>query len=55
MLAKQVWRLINDPESLCVKVLRAKYYPQGDILKAGPKLGSSFTWQSLIVGITTFK
>jgi hypothetical protein len=36
-------------------VLRAKYYPQGDILKAGPKVGSSFTWQSIVAGLTTFK
>jgi hypothetical protein len=44
MLAKQSWRLINEPDSLCARVLRAKYYPDGDILKAGPKAGSSFTW-----------
>lgn len=37
ILAKQVWRLIDEPESLCARVLRAKYYPSGDILKAGPK------------------
>jgi hypothetical protein len=44
MVAKQAWRLINNPKSLCDKVLRAKYYPHGgDILKAGPKSGSSFT------------
>jgi hypothetical protein len=53
MLAKQVWRLI--PDSLCAQVLRSKYYPDGDILKVGPKAGSSFTWQSIISGITTFK
>jgi hypothetical protein len=55
MLAKQVWRLVNDPESLCARVLRAKYYPHGDILKAGPKAGSSYTWQSIVVGLSTFK
>jgi hypothetical protein len=55
MLAKQVWRLVNDPESLCARVLRAKYYPHGDILKAAPKAGSSYTWQSIVAGITTFK
>jgi hypothetical protein len=36
-------------------VLRAKYYPHGDVLKAGPKAGSSFTWQSIVAGIATFK
>jgi hypothetical protein len=55
MLAKQGWRLINDPNSLCARVLRAKYYPHGDILKAGPKSGSSFTWQSILAGIPILK
>ena len=55
MLAKQVWRLINDPDSLCARALQAKYYPHGDILKAGPKSGSSFTWKSIVAGLTTFK
>lgn len=36
-------------------VLNAKYYPEGDILKAGQKKGSSFTWQSIVAGIQTFK
>jgi hypothetical protein len=55
MLSKQVWRLIANPDSVCAQVLRAKYYTDGDILKAGPKAGSSFTWQSIIVGIQLFK
>jgi hypothetical protein len=55
MLAKQVWRLVTGPDSFCAMILRAKYFPHGDILKAGPKSGSSFTWQSLLAGLTTFK
>jgi hypothetical protein len=55
MLAKRAWRLINAPGSLCAQVLQAKYYPQGDILKAGPKSGCSFTWQSILAGLHTFK
>ena len=43
LLAKQVWRLLCDPYSLCAKMLRAKYYPDGNILNAKPKQGSSFT------------
>ena len=43
------------PESLCARVLGAKYFPDGDILSAGPKKGSSFTWQSIVAGIQTFK
>jgi ribonuclease HI len=55
MLSKQVWRLINNPGSLCAQVLRAKYYPDGNILKAGPKKGSSYTWQSIVAGLQTFR
>jgi hypothetical protein len=55
ILAKQSWRLINKPESLCAQVLRAKYYPDGNLLKAGPNKGSSFTWQSIIAGLQTLK
>ena len=55
MLAKQCWRLITNPNSLCAQVLRAKYYPHGNLLKAGPKGGSSFTWQSIVAGLATFK
>jgi hypothetical protein len=55
MLAKQTWRLINDPESLCARVLKSKYYPHNDILKAGPKTGSSFTWKSIVAGLAMFK
>jgi hypothetical protein len=54
MLGKQVWRLVTDPLSLCARVLKAKYYPNCHILKAGPKANSSFTWQSIIAGLATF-
>jgi hypothetical protein len=55
MLAKQIWRLANELESLCAQVLRAKYYPSGDLLRAELKKGASFTWQSLMDGMETFK
>jgi hypothetical protein len=55
MLAKQCWRLLSDPDSLCAQVLRAKYYPDGDLLNAVLKKGSSFTWQSIMSGLRTFK
>jgi hypothetical protein len=51
MLAKQSWRLISNLDSLCAQILRAKYYPDGNILKSGLKKGSSFTWQSIIAGL----
>lgn len=32
MLARQAWRLVAFPDSLCAKVLKAKYYPNGNLL-----------------------
>jgi hypothetical protein len=55
MLAKQIWRVLCNPNSLCAQVFRAKYYPNGNLLNAGPKKGSSFTWQSIISGLQTFR
>jgi hypothetical protein len=47
--------LIAEPNSLCARVLKAKYFPNGNILKAGAKSGASFTWQSIVAGIQSFK
>jgi hypothetical protein len=37
MLGKQGWRLMMNPNSLCAKVLKGKYYHQGDFLTAQKK------------------
>ena len=55
LLAKQCWRLIENYDSLCARVLRARYYPTDDILNCTLKKGSSFVWQSIFAGIQTFK
>ena len=55
ILAKQVWRLLCNPESLCARVLRARYYPDGKLLNARMKRGSSYTWQSVLGGHNCLK
>jgi hypothetical protein len=47
MLAKQGWRLLSNPNSLCAKVLKGKYYPNGDFLNASNKKNSSHTWRAI--------
>jgi hypothetical protein len=32
LLAKQAWRLIEYPDTLCARLLKARYYPVGDLL-----------------------
>lgn len=55
MLAKQAWWLMAEPNSLCSRVLRSQYYPDGNLLKARLKSGSSYTWQSVLAGLECFK
>jgi hypothetical protein len=37
MLAKQGWRLLQNSESLCARVLQAKYFRRQNCLQATPK------------------
>ena len=55
MLAKQGWRLIQAPESVCAQVLRAKYFPHGNVLDAEPINGMSYVWHSILKGIELLK
>jgi hypothetical protein len=55
MLARQGWRLLTDPSSLCAQVLRAKYYPDGDLLKAEEQKGISYSWRSIVRGLEAIK
>jgi len=51
MLAKQGWRLIQNQESLCARILKAKYFPNSDFLSAKAKAGCSYTWLSIVQGL----
>lgn len=50
MLAKQGWRLLTNPESLCARVLRGKYYNGKDFMTATRRRGSSHTWRAILFG-----
>jgi hypothetical protein len=55
MLARQSWRLLQFPESLCARVLCAKYFPDGDLLSAKPQPGISYVWRSILKGLEVLK
>ncbi|KAA3462609.1 reverse transcriptase [Gossypium australe] len=47
LLAKQGWRLINYPDSLLARVLKAKYYPNSNFSEARVGNLPSLTWRSV--------
>jgi hypothetical protein len=51
MLARQAWRLIYFPNSLCAKLLKAKYYPNGNLIDTAFCTNPSLTWQSILHGL----
>jgi hypothetical protein len=55
MLARQAWRLLTEPSSLCARVLSAKYFPSGNVLSAVPVAGMSYTWRSILKGVNLLK
>jgi hypothetical protein len=55
MLAKQGWRMLINPESMCARVLKARYFPNCSVLEAKPSNGISYSWRSILKGIKLLK
>jgi hypothetical protein len=55
MLARQGWRMLVNPESLCARVLKARYFPNSSILKATASQGISYSWRSILKGVRLLK
>jgi hypothetical protein len=50
LLGKHGWRLMTDPNSLCARVLKGRYYPNSDFLQATTPARSSATWRAIVAG-----
>ena len=48
LLAKQVWRLINNTDSLCHQVFNARFFPDCSIFYAKDSSTGSYAWKSII-------
>jgi hypothetical protein len=55
LLAKQAWRLIQFPESLCARLLKSKYYPSGELTDTVFSQGVSPCWQGITHGLELLK
>uniref|UniRef100_A0A453L8F8 Uncharacterized protein n=1 Tax=Aegilops tauschii subsp. strangulata TaxID=200361 RepID=A0A453L8F8_AEGTS len=50
LLAKQAWRVLQCPSSLCARVLKARYFSEDTILTATCPATASYTFQSILHG-----
>jgi hypothetical protein len=46
---------MEQTDSLCARILRAKYFPNASVLDAKPKWGMSYTWRSILRGLEVMK
>ncbi|XP_056841869.1 uncharacterized protein LOC130495000 [Raphanus sativus] len=50
LLAKQAWKILNQPHSLLSTFLQSRYFKDGDFLSASMGERPSFAWRSLLFG-----
>ncbi|XP_022159001.1 uncharacterized protein LOC111025446 [Momordica charantia] len=55
LLAKQSWRILNNPDSVLAKVLKGRYFRNCDLLQAEIRGSPSFIWRSLVWGSELLK
>jgi hypothetical protein len=55
LLARQTWRLISFPDSLCARLMKAKYYPKGELTDTALIQNPSPCWQGITHGLELLK
>jgi hypothetical protein len=55
LIARQSWRILQNPNTFSARILKVVYYPSCDFLEA--RIGShpSQIWRSLMEGVETLK
>ena len=48
LVAKQVWRMLKNLESLCHRVFKAIFFPDCSILEATSSTNGSYAWKSIL-------
>ena len=49
-LAKQAWRILNNPNATWVRFLKSIYFPNDDFLHVRKKSGGSWIWTNILKG-----
>jgi hypothetical protein len=55
LLARQAWRLIQYPDTLCAQLLKAKYFPNGLLIDSVFTGNRSSTWHAIQYGLELLK
>lgn len=50
LLAKQVWRILTNPQSLLTQVFKSRYFRSIDVMQAQLGSNPSFVWRSICWG-----
>jgi hypothetical protein len=55
LLARQAWRLLQNPESLSAQILKAVYFPNSNLLEATLGSHPSQVWRAIVEGRDVMK
>ena len=55
LLARQAWRILQDPSSLSARILAAVYFPEGSFLDATLGSSPSRIWRAICDGKDVLK
>ncbi|XP_013679317.2 uncharacterized protein LOC106383806 [Brassica napus] len=50
LLAKQAWRLLNEPNSLLARIYKGRYYANTGFMECGKGYRPSYAWRSIFFG-----
>ena len=55
LLARQGWRLMQNPQSMVARLLKAKYFPHKDFLDASIPTNALYVWRSICAATMVLK